>query len=81
VSVNFDLAACRKPENKRVDFYPDPRYPVSSAPAKAVCAGCPVRAECLATNGHEMYGVIGGLSERERWYWRRKQLVTAGRAT
>jgi WhiB family redox-sensing transcriptional regulator len=36
--------------------------------AKAICAGCPVRGACLdyALEGHERYGVWGGLSERER---------------
>lgn len=36
--------------------------------AKQVCAGCPVRAECLAEaldNGIE-WGVWGGMTERER---------------
>jgi WhiB family redox-sensing transcriptional regulator len=38
------------------------------AAAKQVCAGCPVRAECLqwAIDTHEKYGVWGGLSERQR---------------
>lgn len=37
-------------------------------PAKAVCARCPVRAECLrfALVNRENHGVWGGLSERER---------------
>lgn len=40
----------------------------SPRPAKAVCAGCPVRAECLAfaLEHDERFGVWGGLSERER---------------
>jgi WhiB family redox-sensing transcriptional regulator len=40
----------------------------SVAPAKAVCARCPVRSECLedAIARAEWYGVAGGLSERER---------------
>ena len=35
-------------------------------PAKRVCRGCPVQAECLEFGLHERYGVWGGLSERER---------------
>lgn len=36
--------------------------------AKAVCAGCPVRRECLdhALQTQEPYGVWGGLTEDER---------------
>ena len=37
-------------------------------PAKAVCAECDMRAECLefALSGRELFGVWGGKSERER---------------
>ena len=40
----------------------------SAREAKAVCARCPVRAQCLeyALAHDERYGVWGGLSERER---------------
>ena len=40
----------------------------STRDAKRVCAGCPVRAECLefALAGDERFGIWGGLSERER---------------
>jgi WhiB family redox-sensing transcriptional regulator len=36
--------------------------------AKAVCAGCPVRGECLsfALSGPERYGIWGGLTAGER---------------
>lgn len=36
--------------------------------AKAICAGCPVRAECLefAIAAREDFGIWGGMSERER---------------
>jgi Transcription factor WhiB len=38
------------------------------AQAKAICAGCPVRRECLAfaLRTHQVHGVWGGLSEQER---------------
>jgi WhiB family redox-sensing transcriptional regulator len=37
------------------------------AQAKAVCAGCPVRAECLAYALEALpYGIAGGLTEDER---------------
>lgn len=37
-------------------------------PAKAVCATCTVRAECLqyALETHQRYGVWGGMSVKER---------------
>jgi WhiB family redox-sensing transcriptional regulator len=40
----------------------------STAEARAVCAGCVVRAECLeyALEGAEKFGIWGGMSERER---------------
>ena len=41
--------------------------------AKAVCATCPVRAQCLdhAVSVGERYGVWGGLTADERLTWRR----------
>ena len=59
------MAACRSAD-------PDLFFPVSSsgqslaqeAEAKAICAGCPVRRECLAfaLRTHQAYGVWGGQS-------------------
>jgi len=39
-----------------------------TAQAKAVCAGCPVRAECLAWALEQRieFGILGGLTEHER---------------
>jgi hypothetical protein len=47
-------------------FYPEDGEP--AAPALRVCAACPVRPECLehAVGSGEMFGIWGGLSERER---------------
>jgi WhiB family redox-sensing transcriptional regulator len=51
-------------------FYPDTGH--SSRDGRAVCARCPVRAECLAyaIEHHERYGVWGGMSERQRRHMR-----------
>lgn len=48
-------------------FYPEGQG-ASAAEAKAVCAGCPVREECLrhALSTREPHGVWGGMSERQR---------------
>lgn len=63
------LAAC-------ADYDPDLFFPIgSSGPAlrqtqraKAVCAGCPVRVECLewAQTTGQTHGVWGGLDEHQR---------------
>lgn len=47
-------------------FHPQRGMPTSDA--KAVCATCPVRTECLAwaVRTHQKFGIWGGLSERER---------------
>lgn len=56
-----------------------PERGASTAPAKAVCAGCVVKTECLdyALTHGEKYGIWGGKSERERRRMRRTlRLVT-----
>jgi len=64
-------AACR-------DMDTDIFFPLTdeeAGPAKAVCATCPVRAECLqfalASRQHD--GVWGGLTETERRRLRRRK--------
>jgi len=62
--------------------YPEFWFPVERAGrgvadythARAVCAECPVRAECLdcAIRNGEAYGVWGGLTPRERDELRRR---------
>lgn len=56
---------------------PDLFYPGRGEPtrdARQVCAGCTVRADCLAyaLRNHEKHGIWGGLSERERERLRRE---------
>jgi WhiB family redox-sensing transcriptional regulator len=63
------LAAC-------LDCDPDLFFPIAPsgpalqqiAQAKAICARCPVRRECLqyALATHQVHGVWGGTSEEER---------------
>ncbi len=49
-----------------VVFFADHGRPATEA--KAICAGCPVRAECLdfALEGSERFGIWGGMTEKER---------------
>ena len=65
----WQAAACRTAD-------PDIFFPVSAhgpgqediAQAKAVCARCPVRKQCLqfALATHQVHGVWGGTTEEER---------------
>jgi WhiB family redox-sensing transcriptional regulator len=60
---------------------PDLFFPTQGEPtkeAKAVCAGCPVRTECLeyALANSERTGVWGGTSERERRALRRQRAAS-----
>ena len=59
-----DLARCAETDPEM--FFPEKGESVR--PAKRVCAGCEVQAECLqdALDHGERFGVWGGLSERER---------------
>jgi WhiB family transcriptional regulator, redox-sensing transcriptional regulator len=74
------LSACRG-EDPEI-FFPAPRNMTTFlqlARAKAVCARCPVAAECLGyalATGQE-YGVWGGTSEEERRAMRRRLPVGA----
>ena len=71
-------AACRS-----VD--PDLFFPVSvsdasleqAAEAKAICAGCAVRRQCLAfaLRTRQVHGIWGGLTEGERTSRRRSELM------
>lgn len=54
-----------------VEYTPDLFFPdrgASTAGAKAVCAGCPVKQQCLeyALMNGEKFGIWGGESERDR---------------
>jgi WhiB family transcriptional regulator, redox-sensing transcriptional regulator len=49
-------------------FEHKPEREAREAKAKAICAGCPVRVQCLdwALSTREPFGVWGGCSEQER---------------
>lgn len=66
-------AACRGTNPEL--FYPVAKDTPDIPRAKAVCARCPVRIDCLehALNAGEDFGIWGGLTEAER------RRVTRGR--
>lgn len=73
--LSEEIAAGRKPkwQDQALCAQTDPEsfFPEkggSTRPAKKICLGCEVRAECLeyALVNEERYGVWGGYSERER---------------
>jgi WhiB family redox-sensing transcriptional regulator len=69
----MERGACR--DRPDITFFPERGQ--SGAPAKAVCAECPVRRDCLdyAVTHGERHGIWGGTSERER-----RRLRTPGAA-
>lgn len=60
----MEAALCRETDPEI--FFPEKGGSTKSA--KAVCLNCPSRSSCLAwaLEGDERFGVLGGLSERER---------------
>lgn len=61
-----DDAACR--DMPSTAWFPETFGPNNGVPAKAICAGCEVRDECLeyAIKNNETDGIWGGLNPRER---------------
>jgi WhiB family transcriptional regulator, redox-sensing transcriptional regulator len=70
--VWLDLAECRGPQASA--FYPPPSFERKEVRvsrerrAKAICASCRVRTDCLdhALRTREPHGIWGGLNEIER---------------
>ena len=62
-----DYAACRGADPD-LFFPPEDGGKAQARKAKAICAACPVRRECLeyALRHGEHWGVWGGISERDR---------------
>ena len=71
-----DYANCRGADADL--FFPE--RGASTRKAKAICAACDVRQECLdyAIASGEKFGIWGGMSERERRRVRRQRIM-AGR--
>ena len=72
----MDHAAC-------LDTSPDLWFPDHDQPtgnkAKAICAGCPVRRQCLEFGMDPALrdGIFGGLSADQRWKLRKKRKKAA----
>lgn len=58
-------AACRRHPQPEI-FFADESEPELIALAKETCAGCSVKADCLAYARQEKFGIWGGLTARER---------------
>ena len=67
-------AACK---GQTALFFPGRGQPDQAARAKAICAGCPVRLECLEAGLDEDYGIWGGLAADERRRVGRRRLRDA----
>jgi WhiB family redox-sensing transcriptional regulator len=66
-----DDAVCHPTEYNPVDpetFFPEPDETDKIAAAKALCAQCPVRQNCLdaALEGSDTHGIRGGMTKEER---------------
>ena len=61
-------ALCVEYADRADDWFPGRGDPAAVARARAVCAACAVRAECLdhALRARIQHGIWGGKSERER---------------
>lgn len=74
-----DYAKCRGADADL--FFPE--RGASTRKAKAICAECEVREECLnyAIDVGEKFGIWGGMSERERRKLRRDRQIAARRVS
>ena len=59
-------AACRGKDTSI--FFPEDEDTPADDEAKEICAGCPVREQCLvwALSTHQPYGIFGGLTTTNR---------------
>ena len=78
-----DEAACLQYPSEM--FFPEKGS--NSRPARAVCAGCPVKSQCLAwaLEHREAFGIWGGMTENQRRRlarpqvpWSRRELQPCG---
>lgn len=66
-------AACRDMDTAK--WFPERQD--DGADAKAICSTCPVKAECIQYGlHHEMTGIFGGATEREREAMRSQRAIS-----
>lgn len=77
-----EQAACVE-VGEEVSFFPDAEDLVGIARAKAICASCPVAAECLtwAIETNQSEGIWGGHTPKERRSIRRRWIEEIERAS
>ena len=77
-----ESAAC-VPVTNEVSFFPEPDDIGGISRAKAVCAGCPVSAECLtwAIETKQDDGIWGGHTPKERRAIRRRWMDEVRKAS
>lgn len=70
-----DQALCAQTDPEM--WFPDSGC--SASPAKKICRVCPVQVECLADAllRDDRFGVLGGLSERERYRLKKPRKAVA----
>lgn len=75
-------AACLEVVDE-INFFPDPEDLLGVSRAKAICAACPVSAECLtwAIETNQGEGVWGGHTAKERRSLRRRWLEEIEKAS
>jgi WhiB family redox-sensing transcriptional regulator len=61
-------------------WFPEQGQAAMTRAAKAICAACPVRAECLgyALRRGEVHGIWGGLDYTQRRQWQRQHGIPGG---
>jgi WhiB family redox-sensing transcriptional regulator len=61
-------------------WFPEQGQAAMARAAKAICAACPVRAECLgyALRRGEVHGIWGGLDYIQRRQWQRQHGIPGG---
>ena len=71
--IRLDAAACRRCDPDL--FHPYPKDLRAIDAARAICAGCEIRLDCLALalDTPDAQGIWGGMTKQERALYRKQQ--------